>query len=97
MNFKKYKEIIKAHKYDMTFLIIYYYLQCNDEFNNAEEFKHNKHIECLISVIYSAYMKDENKLDLGYICDKAVEYKDEILNNEDFNKWDLLKKCYIEQ
>lgn len=92
MNFKEYDEIIKKHKYDMLFMIIYYNLQCNEDFKNLKE----NDIIMLIQFIYKAYLKDESHIDLGYICDKALENKKEILKNDVniFNTWDLLEVCY---
>lgn len=92
MNFKEYDEIIKKHKYDMLFMIIYYNLQCNEDFKNLKE----NDIIILIQFIYKAYLKDENHIDLGYMCDKALENKKEILKNDVnvFNTWDLLEACY---
>lgn len=92
MNFKEYDEIIKKHKYDMLFMIIYYNLQCNEDFKNLKE----NDIIMLIQFIYKAYLKDESHIDLGYICDKALENKENILKNDVniFNTWDLLEVCY---
>lgn len=92
MNFKEYDEIIKNHKYDMLFMIIYYNLKCNEDFKNLKE----NDIIMLIQFIYKAYLKDESHIDLGYICDKALENKKEILKNDVnvFNTWDLLGVCY---
>ncbi len=92
MDFKKYDEIIKKHKYDMLSMIIYYNLQCNEDFKNLKE----NDIIILIQFIYKAYLKDESHIDLGYICDKALENKKEILKNDVniFNTWDLLEVCY---
>ena len=92
MNFKEYDRIIKDHKYDMMFLMIYYNLTCNDKFETLSD----KEKEILIYFIHRAYLKDENRLDLGYICDKAMELKDSILK-ENFNTWDFLEQCYIEK
>lgn len=92
MNFKEYDETIKKHKYDMLSMIIYYNLQCNEDFKNLKE----NDIIMLIQFIYKAYLKDENHIDLGYMCDKALENKKEILKNDAnvFNTWDLLEACY---
>lgn len=92
MNFKEYDEIIKKHKYDMLSMIIYYNLQCNEDFKNLKE----NDIIMLIQFIYKAYLKDESHIDLGYMCDKALENKKEILKNDVnvFNTWDLLEVCY---
>nr|DAW91308.1 MAG TPA: hypothetical protein [Bacteriophage sp.] len=92
MNFKEYDKIIKEHKFDMLFMIIYYSLQCNEDFQNLKE----NDIIILIQFIYKAYLKDESHIDLGYICDKALENKKEILKNDVnvFNTWDLLEVCY---
>lgn len=92
MNFKEYDEIIKKHKYDMLSMIIYYNLQCNEDFKNLKE----NDIIMLIQFIYKAYLKDESHIDLGYMCDKALENKKEILKNNVnvFNTWDLLEVCY---
>lgn len=92
MNFKEYDEIIKKHKYDMLSMIIYYNLQCNEDFKNLKE----NDIIMLIQFIYKAYLKDESHIDLGYMCDKALENKKEILKNDVnvFNTWDLLEACY---
>lgn len=92
MNFKEYDETIKKHKYDMLSMIIYYNLQCNENFKNLKE----NDIIMLIQFIYKAYLKDESHIDLGYMCDKALENKKEILKNDVnvFNTWDLLEVCY---
>ena len=92
MNFEKYEEIIKKHNYDILFMIIYYNLQCNEDFKNLKE----NDIIMLIQFIYKAYLKDESHIDLGYICDKALENKENILKNDVniFNTWDLLEACY---
>lgn len=92
MDFKEYDEIIKKHKYDMLSMIIYYNLQCNEDFKNLKE----NDIIMLIQFIYKAYLKDESHIDLGYMCDKALENKKEILKNDVnvFNTWDLLEVCY---
>lgn len=92
MNFKEYDKIIKEHKYDMLSMIIYYNLQCNEDFKNLKE----NDIIMLIQFIYKAYLKDESHIDLGYICDKALENKKEILKNDVnvFNTWVLLEVCY---
>lgn len=100
MNFKEYDEIIKNHKYDMLELVIYYNLKCNEnlqlDYVNMESENIKKQLETLINFIYKAYLKDESHLDLGYICDKAVKFKNEILKNDVniFNTWDLLSECY---
>lgn len=92
MNFKEYDEIIKKHKYDMLSMIIYYNLKCNEDFKSLKE----NDIIMLIQFIYKAYLKDESHIDLGYMCDKALENKKEILKNDVnvFNTWDLLEACY---
>lgn len=76
----------------MLSMIIYYNLQCNEDFKNLKE----NDIIILIQFIYKAYLKDESHIDLGYICDKALENKKEILKNDVnvFNTWDLLEVCY---
>ena len=92
MNFKEYDKIIKEHKYDMLFLEIYYNLTCNDNFETLTDEEKEK----LIHFIHRAYLKDESHIDLGYMCDKALENKKEILKNDVnvFNTWDLLEACY---
>lgn len=91
MNFKEYDKIIKEHKYDMLFLEIYYNLTCNDNFETLTDEEKEK----LINFIHRAYLKDETHTDLGFICDKALDYKDDILKDDVnvFNTWDLLKEC----
>ena len=92
IDFKEYDKIISNHKYDMIFMMIYYNLICNDVFESLTD----EQIEILIQFIYKTYLKDESHVDLAYICDKAFEFRQDILkNNVDvFNTWDLLKKCY---
>ena len=89
--FKEYDEFINNHKYDMLRFIIYYNLKCNDDLiiNELSE----DDIEKIINLIWEAYMKDEQHLDLGYICDKLVENAEKILDGN-WNKWDLLEVCY---
>lgn len=96
MDFKKWDKIIEENKFDMLFMIIYYNLKCNEDYDISIECgKAKEELEYLINFIHKAYLKDENHIDLGLICDKAVEYKNEILKNnvEIFNVWDLLNKC----
>lgn len=99
MDFKEYEETIKKHKFDIIELFIYYNLKCNEnmqlDYVNIESENIKKQLEFLIRFIYRAYLKDEQHLDLGYICDIAVEYKNEILKNDlnTFSTWDLLTKC----
>ena len=90
MNFKEYDKIIKEHKYDMLFLEIYYNLTCNDNFETLTDEEKEK----LIHFIHRAYWKDETHTDLGCICDKALDYKDDILKDDVnvFNTWDLLRE-----
>lgn len=92
MKFEEYDEIIKKHKYDMLDLIIYYNLTCHEDFKNLN----NKDKEMLIYFIYKAYLNDGSRLDLGYICDQALIFKNEIIKNDSniFNTWDLLRECY---
>lgn len=92
MNFKEYDEIIKEHKYDMLFLEIYYNLTCNDNFETLTDEEKEK----LMHFIHRAYLKDESHIDLGYICDKALKNKENILKNDVniFNTWNLLEVCY---
>lgn len=89
MNFKEYDKIIKEHKFDMLYLIIYYNLKCNDTSKKLSD----EDIEKLIHFVYKAYLKDEECIDLGYICDIALKYKDDILK-DNFSTWDLLERCY---
>ena len=85
MNFKEYDKIIKEHKFDMLFLEIYYNLTCDDTFKTLSD----KDKEILIHFTHRAYLKDETMLDLCYMCDKAMELKDEILK-DDLDTWDFL-------
>lgn len=91
MNFKEYDETIKKHKYDMLSMIIYYNLQCNDDLIIDELTEEN--IQKFIQLIWSAYMCDEQHLDLAFICDKLVENAEKILDGN-WTKWDLLEVCY---
>lgn len=80
MNFKEYDEIIKKHKYDMLHFIIYYNLKCNDDLiiNELTE----EDMQKFIQLIWSAYMCDEQHLDLAFICDKLVENAEKILDGK---------------
>lgn len=89
MNFEKWDKIIEENKYEMVLIEIYYDLKCNDGFEKLT----NKEKEKLINFVYNAYLKDEDHTDLGYLCDKSIEFKDDILNNKDFTTWDLLTEC----
>lgn len=103
MNFEEYDKIIKEHKFDMLELIIYYNLKCNEnlqlDYVNLKSKNIQKQLETLICFIHRAYLKDETRLDLGYMCDKAVEFKNEILkeNFNNFNNWDFLEQCYVDR
>lgn len=96
MDFKKYNRIIDNNKYEMLFLHIYYCLKCNDDFkleyDNLESKNIQEQLEKLIHFIDRAYLKDESHMDLGYLCDKAFEFKNEILLDK-MNTWDFLEEC----
>lgn len=98
MDFKEYDDIIKTHKYDMLYFIIYYNLYVNEDlqlnYHNKESENIQKQIKKLIYMIYDAYMKDETGTDLSRICDVAVKYKNEILHDK-MNKWELLEKSVM--
>ena len=89
--FKEYDNFINNHKYDMLHFIIYYNLKCNNNLiiNELSE----DDITKFINLIWEAYMKDEQHLDLSYICDKLVENADKMLGGN-WTKWDLLEACY---
>lgn len=101
MKYEKYDKIIEENRFNMTFMYIYYSLKCNEKFINSEEFKMlqdgktSEYVDALVHFIHKAWLKDDNHIDLGLICDKAVEYKDDILNDEDFSTWDLLSECEV--
>lgn len=90
MDFKEYDNFIKEHKFDILHFIIYYNLKCNELSKGISE----DNMKTLISFIYDAYLEDENHIDLGHICDKALDLKKEILN-EDFEVYDLLEECDV--
>lgn len=92
--YDKFDQTINQHNFDMLHLFIYYCCNCYQEkefrkFNNEDKQK-------ILYFIYKAYTKDEHHLDLGYICDKAMENSEKILKNDInvFSTWDLLKECY---
>jgi hypothetical protein len=89
MNFKEYDKFISEHKFDMLFMIIYYNLKCNE----LSESLTDGELETLITYIHRTYLKDEMHLDLAHICDKALDYKNEILKDI-LNVWDFLGVCY---
>ncbi len=89
MNFKEYDKFIKNHKNEMLFFEIYYNLTCNDNFEKLNK----KEIEKIIYLVYDAYLKDDNFLDLARICDVAIENMDDVLYNN-IDKWELLRLCY---
>ena len=89
MNFKDYEEVIKNHKYDMLFLIIYHMLKCNDDFKNLKD----DEIEKIIHFVHRLYLKDDNHVDLGFMCDVCMENKKDILD-DNCNTWDILTLCY---
>lgn len=87
MTFKEYDEFIEKHKYDILYFIIYYNLKCNDDFDKIKK----EELDTLMDFIHHTYIKDEFHIDLGHICDIALEHKDEIINNEQFSRWDLMQ------
>lgn len=95
MNFKKWDKIIEETRGEFIELEIYYTLKLNIPIDNMNKDSEGiqKQLTKLIDIIKDAYLHDETRLSLSFICDVACEYKNEILNNEDFTKWDLLEKC----
>lgn len=96
MNFEEYEEIVRKHNFDMIQLYIYYNLKCNEnmqlDYVNMKSDNIKSQLEYFIQFIYKAYLKDEQRLDLSFLCDVAVEFKNEILNNK-IDVWDLLTEC----
>lgn len=96
-NLVDFDNIIKENKYSMLFMFIYYNLTLNYKMNfrlDTSDSEDIKNINTLINFIHDTYLKDEQHTDLSYICDKAVEHKDKILNKE-WTRSDLLKSCYF--
>lgn len=92
--YKGFEETIKKHHFDMLQLFIYYCCTCYQEENFRKFTTEEK--QKILYFIYKTYMKDENHIDLGYICDKAMENKEKILKEDEktFSTWDLLEICY---
>lgn len=91
MNFKKWDKFIENNKNEMIEFDIYYNLKINNDLIIDE--LSDEELKKIIYLIKEAYLKDEQHLDLSYICDKLVENADKILK-ENWTKWDLLEVCY---
>lgn len=89
--FKEWNKFIENNKSKMIEFDIYYNLKINNDLIIDE--LSNEDITKFIELIKEAYMKDEQHLDLGYICDKLVENAEKILDGN-WTKWDLLEVCY---
>ena len=89
--FKEWDKFIENNKSEMIEFDIYYNLKINNDLVIDE--LSNEELKKIIYLIKEAYLKDEQHLDLSYICDKLVENAEKILN-ENWTKWDLLEVCY---
>lgn len=88
----RYEETTQKHHYDMIKTFIYYGLKCNEEFTSLSK----SDIMELIKLVYNFYMKDETKLDIGCMCDKAMKYKDKLLHDTNYTIKEFMKEVYNE-
>lgn len=89
--FKEWDKFIENNKSNIIEFDIYYNLKINNDLNINE--LSDEDIQKFIGLIKDAYLKDEQHLDLCYICDKLVENAEKILDGN-WTKWDLLEVCY---
>ena len=89
--FKEWDKFIENNKSNMIEFEIYYNLKINNDLDF--DGLNDDDVNDFIDLIKSAYLHDEQHLDLSYICDKLVENADKILNGN-WTKWDLLEVCY---
>ena len=85
---EKIEKIINSHKYEMTEIMILYNMSCHDNYKKLTTTqKYN-----LMTFIYTLYLKDETKTDLGTFSDAVMNnYKDILSKKIDkFNIYNYL-------
>lgn len=89
--YNSFDETIKKHNYDMLMLMIYYNCSLFDDVDFRKMSTEEK--AKIIQFIHKAYLKDESYIDLGHICDIAMENYKKILKCSTFTVYDLLSLC----
>ena len=73
-----YENVINQHKFDMLQIIILYNMKCHQNYTKLN----NEEKEKILKFLYTLYLKDETKTDLGVFSDYAMSNYTKVLNGE---------------
>lgn len=75
---KKFEKVINDNKYSMFQIMVLYNMSCHDNYTKLNDEEKEK----ILGFLYTLYMKDESKTDLGVFSDIAMENYKKVLNGE---------------
>lgn len=75
---KKFEKVINDNKYSMFQIMVLYNMSCHENYTKLNDEEKEK----ILGFLYTLYMKDESKTDLGAFSDIAMENYEKVLNGE---------------
>ena len=75
---KKFEKVIEKNKSGMFQIIILYNMSCHENYTKLNDEEKTK----ILGFLYTLYLKDETKTDLGAFSDYSMNNYKKILNGE---------------
>lgn len=75
---KKFEKVIEQNKSGFLQIIVLYCMSCHDNYKLLTEAEKEK----ILGIIYTFYMKDEQKTDLAVISDIVMKYYSDFLSGK---------------
>ena len=75
---KKFEKVIEQNKSGMLQIIVLYNMSCHENYTNLNDEEKEK----ILGFLYTLYLKDETKTDLGVFNDYVMSNYKKVLNGE---------------
>lgn len=75
---KKFEKVIEQNKSGFLQIMVLYCMSCHDNYELLTETEKEK----ILGIIYTFYMKDEQKTDLAVISDIVMKYYSDFLSGK---------------
>ena len=75
---EKFEKVIDENKSGMFQIVVLYNMSCHENYAKLNDEEKEK----ILGFLYTLYIKDESKTDLGVFSDIAMENYEKILNGE---------------
>lgn len=75
---EKFEKVIDENKSGMFQIVVLYNMSCHDNYKKLNDEEKEK----ILDFLYTLYIKDESKTDLGAFSDIAMENYEKVLNGE---------------